>query len=136
MPVAQQHPYGCGIACVAEAIGTSYKEALLLFGPDAAHKAQTFGFYCHEICQAMRNAGWRSYWVEVQPGGPPWSRPNAIVFIPPGPIYQAGHYLNKEPYIGWNNSWSNFPNSPPVAQVQRYLPYPPTFVIYNTPPRV
>lgn len=135
MAVAQEHPYGCGVACVAEMLGVSYADALPLFGPDATHKAETFGFYCFELCNALRLGGWRAYWLEVQPDTPRWTRSNAIVFLPAGPQYPAGHYLNREPYQGWNNSWINYPELPRVAAVQKSLPYAPSHVIFATPPR-
>lgn len=131
MTVVQEHDYGCGVAAVAEVLGVSYAYALALFGPGADRKAATFGFYLHELTAALRRAGWRSYWLEVQPGSPHWSRMDAIVFLGKSPQYPAGHYLARRRGGPWSNSWSNFPRHPRAAALQRTLPAVPAFVIFN-----
>lgn len=130
--IVQEHDYGCGVAAVAQITKRSYQQALVLFGPGAGHKAATFGFYLHEICAALRTAGWKSYWLEVQPDTPPPTMDD-IVFLPPSDQYPAGHYLAKL-YIGWSNSWANFPHYPRLAAKQKIVRAP-QFLIVNKRPR-
>lgn len=133
--IVQEHPYGCGVACVAEVLNITYGQALQLLGPDAAHKAETFGFYCHELTAAIRAGGRRSWWVEVQSTGPYWTSPDSIVFIPQSAQYPSGHYLSRRSGEGWTNSWSNYPNFPRLAGINKSLPAKPTFVLFNPVPR-
>lgn len=130
--IVQEHPYGCGVAAVAEVLRITYREALVLFGPGAEHKAETFGFYLHELAAAMRAGGWRSYWVEVQPTMPAITMDD-IVFINPNDQYPAGHYLAKR-WTGWSNSWLNYPHIPRMAGPVK-LVRGPAFVLFNTKPR-
>lgn len=133
-PIVQEHPYGCGIAAVAQILGRSYRDTLPLFGADAEHKARTFGFYLHELCAALRRGGWRSYWIEVQPDSPSWHRARAIVFLGASAQYPAGHYLSRRLGGGWSNSWANFPAEQAQAAWQAKLPATPAFLLLNRDP--
>lgn len=131
-PVVQEHPYGCGVACVANILNIGYSDALRLFGPEGPHKAETFGFYLHELCMALRKAGWDAYWVESQETKqlPRHDRLYSIVYLQPTPEMPAGHYLVKE-HAGWYNSWINYPEYPIKAGVQKQLPGRTQFLIFT-----
>ncbi len=138
--IAQEHPYGCGVACVAELLDVSYHDALGLF-PDGVRKAQYEGFYLGEITAVMRSCGWGSYWVAMQPHFLAHiQRRDNIAYLGKSKIYPSGHYLIRETdeynvRPVWKNSYANYPIWPPTAGLQVTLPYHPEFLIVNRRPR-
>lgn len=132
MPVAQEHGYGCAVACVAEILGVSYAEALSYFH-DGFRKATTEGFYLAEICLVMQAQGWQSYWVAAQPYFvPKQGQLHTIAFLPKGDLYPAGHYVVQDYKDRWSNSYVNFPAWPAKAGLHKELPLQPEYLIFNS----
>jgi hypothetical protein len=127
--VAQRHPLGCAVACVAALSGTSYDEALRLF--DQPELAWTRGFYCSEVAYAVNRSG-REYIFEVYDANrhsPFLKKIGTIVFVESCLTYPAGHYLLRAEQ-GWMNPWSNFPEMIEVkARFETELPGQIAYVI-------
>jgi hypothetical protein len=141
--VAQLHPLGCGVACVASRCGLSYKAALSLFARQ--EHAWTRGFYCSEIVEALSNAGFKYAFAKYDPSlhEKVIEIPGAIVFVGPCSDYPSGHFLLRcqtghrighriGHRMGWMNPWANFPMMNDVeAKLQKTLPAQVTYVIYE-----
>jgi hypothetical protein len=61
--VPQEHPKGCGVACVAMVVGVDYKEAVNLVGKDGCTKTRHLinalraaGFSCPDRLQIIKGA--------------------------------------------------------------------------------
>jgi len=112
---------GCAVACVASLAGKSYNKTLGLF----AHPkyASTRGYYCKEICEALKLEGINYTWKKLTPKTKGLLKKHGIiVFVARSKKYPAGHFLlntNK----GWMNSWINYPSIRPAkAGFQKQLP--------------
>ena len=123
-PIAQEHPMGCAVACVASLLGISYRDAWKLFGnPELSMR----GIYCPGICRALGNAGKEYSYSRLASAEE--IKPGAIVFIEKGGKYPCGHYLLKTER-GWMNPWINFPNiTPAKAGFSKKLPGKPQWVL-------
>ncbi len=112
-PVNQEHPMGCGVACVAFRCGVSYKKALTFF--ENPSNAWTRGYYCEEIVAALAVENLRYSYSEFSSSQhAKWIvKPGTIVFQERGPEHPNGHFLVRSSQ-GWMNPWSNFPQMVPV----------------------
>src|SRR5690242_6367850 len=123
--VTQEHTMGCGVACVASVLATTYKEALLLF--KKPQNAWIRGYFCKDLVGALNRAGIRYSFKYIKYRRDPiLRRAGTIVFTQFSPRYPRGHYLVRASK-GWMNPWVNFPTILPAksAWVSR-LPSPPT----------
>lgn len=120
--IVQNHPMGCGVACVAFCLGLSYDEALSLFKHPSA--AWTTGFYCKEIAAVLSAAGLHYKWWKVKGRQQGRQLPDqTIVFCAPTKFYPAGHFLVKFANASYMNPWSNCPIIVPAkASFQDKLP--------------
>lgn len=127
--VVQEHGLGCAVACVASLLGTSYKKALKLFS-EKSH-AYRRGYYCIEICEAIRKGRMKYNFKKITPKTKGLLKKNkVIVFISPYRKVIAGHFLLKTSR-GWMNSWINFPIiTPAKAGFQKKIPGKARWVIY------
>ena len=128
--VVQEHPMGCGIACVACVSGVSYSDA---FKVVLRRSASTRGYFCRELVQALSrlrfeydckkaNAKTRKH----------IKKEGTIVFIAPSKRYPKGHYLAKTKK-GWMNPWVNFPCIVPAkAGFNKKLPGKALWVIFES----
>lgn len=128
--VVQEHFSGCAVACVAEYLGISYKEALGYF--EKPQKALFDGYYCREVVEALKSAGINAEFRYLKP----WLRTKiystgTIVVIARNVNYPIGHYLVRI-RGGWMDSWINFPdiNSGAKAGLRKRLPGRPIYAIF------
>ncbi len=126
--VTQEHPFGCGVACVASLCGIGYNSALKLFGKPSY--ARTRGYYCSEVCSALVKKGrycvFQKYSIR---SSALLSQAGTIVFVSRSEEYPYGHYLLKT-LSGWMNPWINHPCIKPArAGFQRKLPGKPQWII-------
>ncbi len=128
--ITQQHPAGCGIACVAAVLGISYEEASLLF--DKPEYACARGYYCREIVKALRRGCKEYMHAYVKPSKKHLlQRPNTIVYIKKSTRYPLGHYLAHDKKKGWMNPWINFPRIDPARSGwNKRLPGEAQYIIY------
>jgi hypothetical protein len=129
--ITQEHPMGCGVACVATRCRITYAQALKLFAEK--EWAWTRGIYCKEMVAALAKAGysyeWKAYdskrheeWLE---------KPGTIIFIKRSAQYPSGHYIVRVKG-GWMNPWSNFPlMNPPKSAIQKKFPGEIEFIIFE-----
>ena len=124
--VTQEQGMGCAVACVASLLEISYKKALQLFKNKKG--ASTRGYYCPEICSALKKAGKNYKWQKVTKSNR--IRTGTIVFIKRSNIYPEGHFLLKTPK-GWMNPWINYPNiNPAKGGINKKLPGKAEYVIF------
>ena len=128
-PIAQEHPAGCAVACVAFALGINYKEALLLFVKGAS-RAGVRGFYVREVVAALgRGAKGYSYYYINTHNRANMYKDGCIVFTRRSKRYPQGHYLCRNGRY-WMNPWHNFPEMNNVsARFQKRLPGRPAYAI-------
>lgn len=138
LPVRQEDPMGCAVACVAYILGKNYEEALafFLFGHDDAKKsARSRGFEVNEIASALnRGSGWRKPWYsfnyildrEIDEKTYP---PESIVFLRESEQYLYGHYLVRTDNNKWMDPWINFPEKEIEAGFIDKLPDTPSFLV-------
>lgn len=129
--VAQEHPMGCAVACVAFRCGVDYRAALAMFSQP--EHAWTRGFYCGEIVEALARLG-RAYsfarYLRSEHEGL-LEIPGTLVFVDPCERYPSGHFLARGER-GWMNPWSTFPHMIPVeAEFQVTLPGPIGYVLFE-----
>jgi hypothetical protein len=108
--IAQEHPLGCAVACVASRCGISYKQAHKLF-KDEEH-AWSRGYYCSEVAWALAQTGFDRYRFELfdtEKHKVYLSREGTFIFVKRSERYPAGHYLLRT-LNRWMNPWSNFPS--------------------------
>jgi hypothetical protein len=121
-PVLQEHTFGCGVACVAFALGYSYKRALALFQKPG--DAWTRGYLCRDLTQALSLAGveYRHFYYRAKHRRF-LTKPGVIVYTQGSTRYPAGHYLVRTTNGLWMNPWSNYPRIAPVkGALQKRLP--------------
>ncbi len=133
VPVAQVHPMGCAVACVAFVLHQTYEEALELF--DFSRRAWSEGFLCADVTTALARGG-KPHTVRTildpQPREEGITAAPSLVFISPSPQHPSGHFLawcseNKK----WMDPWINFPRmDPAVAGFRANLPGDPQYWFY------
>jgi hypothetical protein len=129
-PVAQEHPLGCAVACVAALAELSYEEAHHQF--EETELAWTRGYYCSEVTAALRKLGYDYSYKVYDPllHKRFLKHAGTIVFVGACKAYPSGHYLVRSEN-GWMNSWSNFPKMGAIdANFQEALPARVAYVIY------
>lgn len=130
-PLAQEHGMGCAVACVAFITNRTYKKALILF--DNPKNAWGRGFYCPEICKALKKAKKNYKWAKVSAKNKVLiKKEGAIVFTREDKKDHLGHYLVKSKKA-WMDSWINFPSiAPAKAGFSKKLSGKPLYIIYPT----
>lgn len=106
-PIAQIHPSGCGVACVAQVLGISYLSALKLF-QNGEFYAMLRGFYCRDLVGALNRAGRKSKFIFINKRQRKFIYQNGtIVFLARSRHHPQGHYLARvedrwmDPWITW-----------------------------------
>jgi len=130
MTVTQQHPMGCGVACVAYIAEITYQAALKLFkNPE---NAPDKGYYCRDIVEALRNLGKNYTYRALKADNKELlSKKNIIVFCAKSKKYPLGHFLAKKDDDLWMNPWANFPIiTPAISALEENLPNRATYIIY------
>jgi hypothetical protein len=130
VPVTQEHPLGCAVACVAALFQIRYSEALLLFENEEC--AWTRGYYCTEIVRALAAAGleYRFQRFDVSRHRSHLNRAGTIAFVAPSEKYPVGHYFLKTKN-GWMNPWINYPHiNPAKSGFEKSLPSRVSYIVY------
>jgi len=128
--IVQENPLGCGIACTASVLDISYQQALDLF-QEGEQKAQTIGFYCKDIANALLKEGKVYQYAHVNSLPQDiLAVPGIIVYIKKSVRYPAGHYLVRMPDERWMDPWINFPNLKREAGFRDKLPGKAEWIIY------
>lgn len=130
-PISQEHPLGCGAACVASLCHMPYQQALRYF--QTPEHAWIRGFYCVEVVEALNRMGMNYAFDEFNNSKHEnyLHQVGTIVFVAPCEKYPAGHYFLRTS-DGWMNPWSNFPQmSPTESQIEQTLPGKVSYVIYS-----
>ncbi len=102
--IAQEDPFGCGIACVAFVNGIGYKSAKKRFFKKPENAGNT-GFLCKDLVKALSIAN-KDYNYKYMKRRMKIKN-NTIVFIKRSKFHPKGHYLVKSK-IGWMDPWINF----------------------------
>jgi hypothetical protein len=136
LPVSQEHLLGCGVACVASRCGITYKDALSLFSHP--EHAWTRGYYCEEMVEALKSAGFFYSFARFDPtdAGNKIARllkiPGTIAFQERCEEYPHGHFFVRTS-SGWMNPWSNFPWMDEIkSEIQPEIAGNISFVIFET----
>ena len=125
--VAQEHEYGCAVACVATILNTTYYDAFNLFSEKG--NAAGVGFYCRDIIKALESAERRYLYYYIKPNKRSLIyTEDTIVFVKKSPKYQAGHYLARKNGT-WVDPWINFPTFPIKAGPRKRLPGIPIYAL-------
>jgi hypothetical protein len=129
IPVIQEDPLGCAVACTAFALSISYKSALRLF-KDGEKRVKNYpDFYCKEIVQILRQSD-PSYihrYISKKLRQKIY-KPGTIVFLRRSKRYPVGHYLCRDKK-GWMDPWINTPLDNRKAGFRKRLPGKPIYVI-------
>lgn len=127
--ITQEQGMGCGVACVASLVGLSYKKAMRFFKNKKG--ASTRGYYCPEICYALKRSGKNYKWKKATKASKPLlQKQGVIVFIKRSKKYPEGHYLLRTAN-GWMDPWINYPNIKPAkAGIRRKLPGSADYIIF------
>lgn len=129
-PIKQRHPYGCGVACTAFILNTSYQNALRLF-EKGKEKAENSGFFCKEIVGVLENAGMSYTYKYVNDRvRKKIYKSGTIVFIKRSKKYPSGHYLTRYKNV-WMDAWINFSDDNKKAGFRKRLPGRPIYAILN-----
>lgn len=125
--VAQEHEYGCAVACVATILNSTYYDALELFS--AKWNAVGTGFYCSDIVRAFKRAGksYSYYYIKPHKTSLIYAE-DTIVFVKRSLKYPAGHYLARKNYK-WVDPWINFPSFPITSGPRISLPGIPIYAL-------
>lgn len=95
---------GCGAACVAFAVGKSYKQVVSVLGQK---KAKTVGFHLKELVIALGYYGLNYHFKHVKPKMKhEIYQDGVIVFIKRSARYPYGHYLIRHNGL-WADPWVN-----------------------------
>ena len=111
--ITQEFDYGCGIACLAFALGITYKQAEARLG-----KAQSSSnrFWVKDLQGALNSNGLaysRNYvTTRIHPR---IYEEGAIVLIRRSSVYPAGHYLIRHQGT-WMDPWINLPTNRDILQ--------------------
>lgn len=124
---AQEDEFGCGVACVANLLHVSYKDALNLFLEP--QNASWKGYFCLDIIIALQHAGKLYYCFYIKPRKRHLIYQNkTIVFIKRCKKYPSGHYVLRD-NESWVDPWINFPRYPRLAGLRMRLPGKPIYAI-------
>ncbi|PLS80689.1 hypothetical protein CYG49_04475 [Candidatus Saccharibacteria bacterium] len=129
--IRQEDEMGCGVACVANLLGTSYNEALQLF--EFPENAKTKGFACKYIILALKRAGTEAKLRHISARKPrPKFLPGTIVFLVKSERYPSQHYVLKA-QEGWIDPWVNLVTNKDITQaeagIRKRLPGKPYYAI-------
>ena len=131
-PITQEDPFGCGVACVAFALGFSYQKTLKLF-KKGKQKAKTKGFYCKDLVRTLNNQGrnFKYRYIKDMIRNKIYQN-NTIVFIKRSRKYPWGHYLCRYEN-SWMDPWINFPENKNIRKarpgLRKRLPGYPIYAI-------
>lgn len=119
--IKQVDAFGCAIACVAFVLNIKYSDAIKLF-KNGENKARSSGFYCKEIIEILKNAGFNFQYKYIKPRiRNKIYQKHSIVFIKRSDKYRYGHYLvrfeNK-----WMDPWINFSQKNIKSGFRKRLP--------------
>jgi hypothetical protein len=132
--VPQTEEWGCGVACVASFLGTSYLEAKDLLRKHKGGKtvnASPKGLDLHNIALALQERGHRfvADWRE-----PERFREGTIVCISGSKPYDGHHYMLKT-RKGWMDPWYNIGEKPRKAGFRDLYPEGTEFLVALVPQR-
>lgn len=113
--ITQEFEYGCGIACFAFLLNTSYKRAEDLLGPK---QAKSNRFWVKDLARALNNNGLRyqSRYINKKLRGHIYKE-GTIVLIRRSKKYPAGHYLVRHGNH-WMDPWINLPQSNDISRAK------------------
>lgn len=119
--VTQLGEWACGVACVASALGITYRDALKRLEKHKGSKVsdRPRGLELDPIIRVMTDAG---VLITEQTKYRQWP-PGTIAFLSEdwGRYKGGGHYLLRCPN-GWMDSWVNFPDTPRRSAYRERLP--------------
>ena len=105
--VAQEEGMGCGLACVASALGITYQEARKL--SNRIEGSYINGYNCKNLVNILNKKGKNYIYKKFKPEHTSLlNNFGTIVFIKEGKDDLWGHYLLKTSR-GWMDSWINWP---------------------------
>ena len=128
--VAQEEGMGCGIACVASALGITYQEARQL--SDRPEGSYLNGYNCKDLANTLNKKG-RNYIYKKFKSEHKilLEKPGTIVFVKEGDGDIWGHYLLKT-LNGWMDCWINWPSiNPAKAGYHENIIGEPKWIIYE-----
>lgn len=127
-PVAQQHSFGCGVACLAFILDIKYQGVVKAIN-EGRYKAGNKGFLCKELVDFLNNKGLDYHWkyVNIKIRNIVCSQ-GTVVFIKRSKRYPVGHYLARYK-DKWMDPWVNFPNKNIKAGFRKRLPGKPIYAI-------
>lgn len=99
IPITQEDPFGCRVACAAFLLGKGYQEAKKYFDKK---KVEEYGCDCPDIAVALNRDGLNYEWDKLTDIN---KVPNlSVIFTGKSDYYKAGHYVVK---VGqqWMNPW-------------------------------
>ena len=121
IPIKQEDPMGCAVACTAFVLNINYQDSLKLF-KNGKIKAKNKGFLCKEIVKALGYEGLRyEYKYISNKVKRKIYKPGTIVFVKRSKKCPEGHYLYRA-NNKWMDSWINFPNKNIKAGFRKRLP--------------
>jgi len=130
--VTQEDEWGCGVACIASLLGTTYQEALVIAETAKGRgiNSKPSGLELHDIAKALKSEG-----MKVVADWSPRKVPNGtIAFISGGKRYgKDGHYILKTPK-GWMDPWYNL-RKQRTAQYRDELPRGTSVEVFLIPAR-
>jgi len=125
--VAQEHEYGCAVACVATILNTTYYDAFKLFNEKG--NAMGVGFYCRDVVSVFGKVEIRYSYYYIKPNKRRLIyTEDTIVFVKKSSKYPAGHYLVRKDGV-WIDPWINFPAFPVKAGPRKRLPGIPIYAL-------
>ncbi|MCX7564492.1 hypothetical protein OS176_13270 [Xanthomonadaceae bacterium XH05] len=130
--VEQKEEWGCGVACVASFLGTTYDDARELLRKQKGGKtvqAAPKGLELHHIALALQERGYRvvADWRE-----PSQFREGTIVCISGDKPYDGHHYIIKT-RKGWMDPWHNIGTKPRKADFRKSYPKGTEFLVALVP---
>ena len=129
--ITQQHAYGCGVACVAFATGSSYENILKVL---PVEPAQTKGFFCKDLVAALNTYGtvYEYKYLKARLRRQIYNK-GVIVYIKKSKHYPAGHYLIRSDCF-WMDPWTNFTKDQDIKNAKsgyrKRLPGAPIFALF------
>ena len=120
--IAQEDPYGCGVACVAFVLKIKYENALSLFENGQTRVKEIPDFYCREIVTILKSNTDKHFdYKYVKPRlRKKIYKDGVIVFIEKSKKYKYGHYLVRFE-DKWMDPWINFPDKNRKAGFRKVL---------------
>ncbi len=131
VPVAQEDPLGCAVACIAFVLNISYKNALRLFQDGENRVKSSPDFYCKEIVQVLNKSGldYSYRYISTKLRHRIYKQ-GSIVFIRRSRRYPVGHYLYRVK-SAWMDPWINIPSTDRKAGFRKRLPGNPIYAILS-----